>query len=274
MSRNRSERRRTMTGAGIQANAVPLGDVKRGRKGPEGHHGRVVAPSQEATRAAIAEGRCPWCGRGPFTVLAIHTSKAHGVDRRELREAAGLTKDASICDPEYAAVCAARGQNRDLTPALQAATERRQRGSDRRSFSAAGRAAQSARARNMTPEQHAAAGRLGARASAEVRRVSRGTCSACGGQIPEDARAGTRTCSDECLHQRRKSFESRPSATAASAAKAAGERESLLAEYDARGGGRRALLELAEIRGVQPRYLAWRLRRLGRQVPDGRRHDT
>jgi transposase len=44
---------------------------------------------------------CPWCGAGPYKVLAAHTNKAHGIDRSELRKLAGLSQSASICAPDY-----------------------------------------------------------------------------------------------------------------------------------------------------------------------------
>jgi hypothetical protein len=66
-----------------------------------GTFGAVVAPSEEALRSAIEAQTCPWCGAGPFKVLAAHTNKAHGVDRSELRRLAGLNSGASICSPEF-----------------------------------------------------------------------------------------------------------------------------------------------------------------------------
>lgn len=65
-----------------------------------GVHGAVVAPSKEALRAAIESQTCPWCGRGPFKMLASHTNREHGIDRVELRDLAGLPRRSSICSPE------------------------------------------------------------------------------------------------------------------------------------------------------------------------------
>lgn len=65
-----------------------------------GAYGAVVAPSKDALRAAIAAQTCPWCGRGPFKVLALHTNKEHGVDRIELRQLADLNSKSSVCSPE------------------------------------------------------------------------------------------------------------------------------------------------------------------------------
>jgi len=68
------------------------------RRAPAGVAGRVLPPSVEATRRAVMAGICPFCGRGPFLVLAGHTQKVHGVDRFELRELADLTYSTSLLD--------------------------------------------------------------------------------------------------------------------------------------------------------------------------------
>lgn len=65
-----------------------------------GTHGSVVGPSETAILAAIESQTCPWCGAGPYKMLAGHTNKAHGVDRQELRRLAGLDSRSSICAPE------------------------------------------------------------------------------------------------------------------------------------------------------------------------------
>lgn len=59
---------------------------------------------------ALRSGLCPYCGDGPFTVVAIHASKKHGIDRHEIRELVGVSEKTSICDPTYSEVCAERGQ--------------------------------------------------------------------------------------------------------------------------------------------------------------------
>lgn len=65
-----------------------------------GTYGAVVAPSKEALRAAIESQTCPWCGRGPFKMLAMHTNREHGIDRVELRDMAGIPRSGSICSAE------------------------------------------------------------------------------------------------------------------------------------------------------------------------------
>lgn len=68
-----------------------------------GIHGAGIAPSKDALRAAIEAQTCPWCGAGPYKVLAGHTNTAHGVSGRELRELAGVGPRGSICSPEASA---------------------------------------------------------------------------------------------------------------------------------------------------------------------------
>lgn len=54
-------------------------------------------------RSSLTAGTCPWCDKGPFRSIAKHTNSAHGIDRRQLRELAGLPWTASICAPDLAA---------------------------------------------------------------------------------------------------------------------------------------------------------------------------
>ncbi|GAP53824.1 hypothetical protein AHiyo6_03890 [Arthrobacter sp. Hiyo6] len=94
-----------------------------------GMYGAVIAPSKEALLSAIAAQTCPWCGRGPFKVLASHTNKEHGVDRLELRRLADLSSSASICSPDTSgrarASLAARNADGSLSvKGGQAAAER------------------------------------------------------------------------------------------------------------------------------------------------------
>lgn len=75
------------------------------------HPGGVKEPafpvSQEAIRRAIDAQLCPWCGRGPFAMLPVHTNKTHGVDKWELRELAGYSTRQAISSPEARAKMAA-----------------------------------------------------------------------------------------------------------------------------------------------------------------------
>lgn len=68
---------------------------------PEGQFGRVAAPEPEFVRSCINACICPWCGSGPYKVLALHTFNRHGVSGQELRQYAGLRRHDSICDPDH-----------------------------------------------------------------------------------------------------------------------------------------------------------------------------
>ena len=68
------------------------------------------APSEKAFMANVEAGICPFCGRGPYKVLACHTNKIHAVDRFQLREMAGLCHSATITSPEYHAEVSERAR--------------------------------------------------------------------------------------------------------------------------------------------------------------------
>ncbi|MEH0586209.1 hypothetical protein QA942_19815 [Streptomyces sp. B21-106] len=83
------------------ATTEALRTVRLEGKAPAGQTERQVSYDPEAVRAAIAAQRCPFCGKGPYKVIAVHTNKTHGVDKYELRDLAGLSTQDSICAPEY-----------------------------------------------------------------------------------------------------------------------------------------------------------------------------
>lgn len=83
-------------------------------KTPAGTFGRIAAPSPEAVRTFIAAQTCPWCASGPWKVLALHTHLAHGISASEIRQAAGLTKDAQICSDTHHASVSERMAGRRL----------------------------------------------------------------------------------------------------------------------------------------------------------------
>ena len=51
---------------------------------------------------------CPFCGEGPFLVVARHVYLMHGITSRELRNMLGILANESICDPTHAQAVAAR----------------------------------------------------------------------------------------------------------------------------------------------------------------------
>jgi len=57
-------------------------------------------PTRDQIRAGIEAQICPWCGAGPFKILAGHTTRLHGVDRRQLRDLAGMFFKDPACAPE------------------------------------------------------------------------------------------------------------------------------------------------------------------------------
>lgn len=96
MSRSREK---TFTGPN-RVREQRLRDLRKLAKTSAGTAEREAAYSPEVVREFIEAQICPWCGNGPYQVLASHTGNQHGVDRFELREMAGLSKTAPICAPE------------------------------------------------------------------------------------------------------------------------------------------------------------------------------
>lgn len=65
----------------------------------------VLPTTPEAYRRAIEAQVCPVCGLGSWTVLALHTSKSHGIGPLKLRRLAGLRREDSVCDPSFSEDC-------------------------------------------------------------------------------------------------------------------------------------------------------------------------
>lgn len=59
-----------------------------------------IAPSQEATRRALASFMCPFCGAGPWKNLGSHINPAHGLSADEVKEMAGWTMNTTLMVPE------------------------------------------------------------------------------------------------------------------------------------------------------------------------------
>lgn len=95
---------------------------------------------RDEIRRHISAGTCPWCDKGPFKMLPVHTNKAHGIDKWQLRDLAGLTTTQPLCDPE---ALAKMSSAQTANPHVEAATvASRARRSPQR-WTAAGRAKQS-----------------------------------------------------------------------------------------------------------------------------------
>lgn len=56
--------------------------------------------TQEQAQEMLRRQVCPVCGEGPWKSPLIHASKRHGINKRTMREACGMTLVDSVADPE------------------------------------------------------------------------------------------------------------------------------------------------------------------------------
>lgn len=172
-----------------------LRNERLSRRPPAGVAGRVLPPSIEATRRCVIAGICPFCGRGPFRVLAGHTQKVHGVDRFELRELADLTYSTSLLDErtreEFSARAKARLAAGTPLPTNSGVKKKRR-------MSPAGKRIAAEKllrfAERLGPEAMSRQRTAAARRSGELRRKPH-PCPACGTIMPT---AHPITCSPAC----------------------------------------------------------------------------
>jgi hypothetical protein len=133
--------------------------------------GPIQPLSPETVREAISGQTCPWCGRGPFRVLAGHVQSAHGINRQQLREMAILYATDSICSSESSA----RRQiiSRQLFEEGRSGIRTYQKGT-KKNLNTACRLLQKAKIDAVPPEIRSRNSALGSRSvSPENRRVGR-----------------------------------------------------------------------------------------------------
>lgn len=85
---------------GVSAEVLRAKRLAKNTPAGQADANRPVSYDPAAVRAAIEAQICPLCGAGPYKVVATHVSQKHGVDRRELRDMAGLRLIDSICSAE------------------------------------------------------------------------------------------------------------------------------------------------------------------------------
>lgn len=59
---------------------------------------------------AVRRQVCPFCNEGPFTVVAQHVWRSHGLDKYQFKYLLGLPGEASVCDPTYSRLVSERAQ--------------------------------------------------------------------------------------------------------------------------------------------------------------------
>ncbi len=77
---------------------------------------RMTEPTPEELRAAVETQLCPWCGEGPWQLLARHTQAAHGVAAAEFRERAELGYREPLCSSEFSSMARERELRHLATP--------------------------------------------------------------------------------------------------------------------------------------------------------------
>lgn len=228
-SRDRAMRR----SRGTSRNVID-GKVKLERARSAGQHEQVVFPSQEKVKEAVLSGICPCCGAGPFRLLARHTHAQHGIDKKELRDLAGMAYRDSITPPEMrerrrgitleliaaGRLCPPRGVERRAAVVSKAGKERRKRkpSADAPPCVNCGRAARRKDASNWQEPNRTSGGWLKtcsdectearAQTNYESRTRQRPACVVCGADIPVGrGRLGRveqhQTCSSGCNRARR-----------------------------------------------------------------------
>lgn len=70
--------------------------------------------AKEVVLQRLENGLCPYCDRGPFQQVVTHTSRAHGMGPREIRDAAGVSYEYVLTSPDLHASNVARGKRRDM----------------------------------------------------------------------------------------------------------------------------------------------------------------
>ncbi len=201
MNRTRSLRM-VATGEGTVVSVGRTIIVRESRRSRAGTAEPVMPLDPETIQRAIAAGMCPWCPRGPFTVLAGHVVKLHGIGRRELCDMAGLMYSDSICDPDFSAAAAKRSRDRDSV----AATRRGLR-SPRRVLSAAAHAGNLKKLYAIPPEVREQARRRATirRTETAVRHLVDFTCVTCSDTFQDWPSKRRAVCDKpECDSERRR----------------------------------------------------------------------
>lgn len=107
--------------------------------------------TREEGRDLLRRQMCPVCAAGPFKSPLIHTGKAHGFARFDVRDALGLTTTESLVDAEYRERLSAMSKGRDMSHVGQPGPRKRYR------LTRAGRASLTANLNDVTADQSRAA---------------------------------------------------------------------------------------------------------------------
>lgn len=132
--------------------SVRVGKLDAMVRGPVSVQDRVIGPSPDEMRRAIANAECPFCGK-QFDNIAGHTNRLHGVSADELKAMAGIPKSYSVCSTALREKFAVNGRHRFVEdPEWSAKLLSHQRSVPGRVFSPGGLAVQRAKLAAMPPD--------------------------------------------------------------------------------------------------------------------------
>lgn len=166
----------------------------------------------EKLRAFIDAQVCPWCGKGAFRQLGVHTVQKHGISAFEVKNMAGLKTEDPICSKESSEAMSLRPQNNNES----FRKSKKHTGVPHTRFTKAGMASQKAQAQRLAEDLARAAfrhdpvmheeWRLKIKLSHSGNRVF--CCLVCDAQfcvinLHKD-KGRHKTCSDQCLREFRR----------------------------------------------------------------------
>ena len=224
----------------------------------------VTPPSRNALRRAIAANLCPYCGKGPYKNLGMHTNRAHGVSAAELRDMSGLKR---VCSEELSDDSRSRFIQRpdreEITRKATAASVKAGAQQIALAASLAPRVAQM-EARDPTVVQRALRGDRLVDIAADI-----GVTSATVGRILR--RHGVQPTLSRTNAERRERLGAlRVRATASNQERIDAERSMRVRRFHELGGDWKAVESLADECQVDEKNMRAYLRRVGVTVPDGR----
>lgn len=186
-------------------NANKIESANRRRHPNAGAFGpQVPTFSPDYVHGYLDQQLCPWCGRGPFKVVALHVAQVHGIGRKELRDLAGLKSNDSICSKEFSDGARSRAVERNAITAVHDAISsgRATTNPPTKFYTRAGLEASREGSRRQIARVNAMSENPGPKRGGAARgkqmMKERLPCVICGSSVPRKYAHRTKTCSPEC----------------------------------------------------------------------------